>query len=151
MDQDAYRATYRDMNERYCLFEKGVLAGQCTCPLAERFYLAEREGVHCGSDPAQSQCEEWLKLVRQHARFALKSQDDTSILPHAKAMRMQVGGLRGLYLATCPGQALPAVIDDIHGLISAAVAQFQTLEEVPFQEVIKQIASYQGRKRRKKR
>ncbi len=151
MDQDAYHSTYRDMNERYCLFEKGILAGQCSCSRAERFYLAEREGVHCDSDQAQCQCDEWLKLVRQHARFALKSQNDTGILPHAKAMRVQVGGLQGLHLATHPGQPLPTVIADIHGLISEAVEQFQTLGEVPFQEVIKQIASYQGRKRRRKR
>ncbi len=151
MDQDAYRSTYRDMNERSCLFEKAILSGQCRCPLAERFYLAEREGVHCTSDQGQSQCEEWLSLVRQHARFALKSQDGGGALPHAKAMRVQVGGMRGLWQLLNPDRELPPVIQDIRGLIGAAMEQFRSMDEIPFQEVIKHIASYQGRKRRSRR
>jgi len=53
MDQDIFRRTYREVNERFCAFEKGVLTNNCECSQAERFCIAEREGVHCRADAAQ--------------------------------------------------------------------------------------------------
>lgn len=148
MDQDAYRKIYRDMNERDCLFEKSVLANQCNCSQASRFYLAEREGVHCRSDDGQRRCEELLQLLRQHSRFALKSANQTGALPHAKAMRIQVGGLRGLYIALNPGKEAPTKVDDIFALVKSAADKFTSLERLPFQILIKHVAAYKGRIRR---
>ena len=148
MDQDAFRTTFRDMNDRYCLFEKSILSGECACSQANRFCLAEREGVHCKSDGAQRQCEELLELLRHHTRFTLKSSNDTGALPHGKAIRIQIGGLRGLNAAVLGDEALPASkIDDIHGLINRALDSFGRLEDFPFQEIIKQVAAYKGRRR----
>ena len=75
MDQDRFRQTYREMNERACLFEKSILSGRCSCSQSSRFCLAEREGVHCVSDQAQDQCGDLLELLKHHARFALKLND----------------------------------------------------------------------------
>ena len=147
MDQDAFRTTYRDMNERFCLFEKTILSGECTCSQAERFCLAEREGVHCKSDTAQQQCEELLTLLRQHSRFTLKSSDETGALPHGKAIRIQIGGLRGLHAATQGDYGESSKINDIHGLIEKVLEKFGRLEDLPFQVIIKHIAAYKGRRR----
>lgn len=147
MDQDTFRKTYRDMNERFCLFEKTILSGECTCSQAERFCLAEREGVHCKSDTAQQQCEELLTLLRQHARFTLKSSDETGALPHGKAIRIQIGGLRGLHAATQGDYGESSKINDIHGLIEKALEKFNRLGDLPFQVIIKHIAAYKGRRR----
>lgn len=148
MDQDAYHKTYHDMNERFCLFEKGILTSQCHCSQSERFYLAERIGVHCGSDEGQSRCKELLDLLRHHARFALKGHS-TGALPHNQAIRIQIGGLRGVHAAV-NNEEPPPSIDDIFGLIRQATAAFESLDRIPFQEVIKQIAAYKGRSRSSK-
>mgnify|MGYP005853076061 FL=1 len=147
MDQDAFRSTYRAVNERFCAYEKAILTNSASCPLAHRFCIAEREGVHCGSDAAQASCIELLELLRCQARFALKTRDDRSALPHAKAMRIQVGGLRGIAAVLNPQEPVPARIQDIRGIVEAAIAAFGSLERMPFQEIIKQIAAYQGRRR----
>jgi hypothetical protein len=147
MDNELFRRTYRDINERFCPFEKGILTNNCECSRARRFCIAEREGVHCNSDEAQSRCIELLELMRQKARFALKSTEEHSALPHAKAMRVQVGGLRGLHAAVHPSEPAPAKIPDINGIVEAAIARFGDLAGVPFQLVIKQIAAYKGRRR----
>jgi len=148
MDQDAYRKFYRDMNERYCLFEKGVLSSQCSCSQAEKFYLAEREGVHCRSEQGQRLCEELLILLRQHARFTLKFANQTSALPHAKAMRIQIGGLQGLCMLLNKEEEIPAVVEDVYLLVERAVNAFESLDQLPFQKIIKQVAAYKGRDRR---
>lgn len=150
MDQDAFRTTYKAINERHCVYEKAILTNSCGCSMASRFCIAEREGVHCGSDPARALCIELLEVLRRQARFALKTTDDRAALPHAKAMRIQVGGLRGIEAALHPEQPVPSRIRDVHRTIEAAIAAFGSLDRLPFQVIIKQVAAYQGRRRRGK-
>lgn len=151
MDQDAFRRTYREINERFCAYEKSVLGRKCTCSKAKKIYIAEREGVHCTSDEGQEQCLDFLEQLRHFARFALKSNDQKAALPHGKAMRLQVGGLRGLYTALYEDQTIPETIDDVFGLISQARETFSGLDNLPYQPLIQQVAAYKGRQRSKRR
>ena len=151
MDQDAFRTTYREINERFCAYEKGILTNNCACSLAHKFCIAEREGVHCASDEAQATCVQLLDLLRRQARFALKTTSDRTALPHAKAMRIQVGGLRGIEAALNPNQPVPARIADIRRTIETAIAEYGSLADLPFQEIVKQIAAYQGRQRTRRK
>lgn len=150
MDQDAFRTTYREINQRYCAYEKAILTNNCACHLSHKFCIAEREGVQCASDEAQSICVRLLELLRTHARFAIRTTSDRGALPHAKAMRIQVGGLRGIEAALNPDQTVPVQIADIRHTVEAAIARFGSLEGLPFSEIVKQITAYQGRQRRKK-
>ena len=146
MDNEIFRKTYREVNERFCPYEKSILTNQCLCTEAKRFCIAEREGVHCLSDEAQQQCLEYLEVLRRHARFTLRSNDDRSALPHAKAMRIQVGGLRGIHRVLHPAEDTPQPVPDIYGLIGEARDRFGGLDNLPFQEIIKEVAAYQGRR-----
>lgn len=149
MDQDAFRETYREVNQRFCAFEKSVLTDQCRCSQAERFCIAEREGVHCNSDAGQARCLQVLQLLREHARFALRTDEDRAMLPHGKAIRIQVGGMRGLH------QLLDETdddrVDDVFDLLQRAEHRWGTLESLPFSELMPAIAAYQGRKRTRRR
>jgi len=146
MDNQVFRETYSSINERYCPFEKSVLTNQCACSRAERFCIAEREGVQCNADDAQARCLGLLELLRNQARFALRTTDGRSALPHAKAMRVQVGGLRGLYLALNPDAQLPTIIEDVDAIVEAALSRFGSLENLPFQLIVQQITAYRGRR-----
>ncbi|MEA3639346.1 MAG: hypothetical protein VBE63_05315 [Lamprobacter sp.] len=146
MDNQVFRETYSRINERYCPFEKSILTNQCACSRAERFCIAEREGVQCKTDEAQARCLSLLALLRGQARFALRTIDGGSALPHAKAMRVQVGGLRGLYLALNPDAEVPKTIDDVDAIVEAAVSRFGHLDNLPFQVIVQQITAYRGRR-----
>lgn len=150
MDQDIFRQTLLELNDRVCVYEKSILSGVCRCSQADRFNLAEREGVHCRSDQSQQRCERLMELLRAKSRFALKLGAENSPLPHAKAMKLQIGGLRGLFLATNEGQEYPPMLSDIHGLLDQVEQTFGELEKLPFGLVIKEIAAYKGRVRKKK-
>jgi hypothetical protein len=151
MDNDVFRRAYRSINERFCPYEKSILTNNCECSKARRFCIAEREGVHCGSDAAQARCLEFLELTRRKARFALKATDEGAALPHAKAMRVQVGGLRGLHVTLAPDEPVPAKVPNIDGIIEAAIERFGALTDIPFQSIIQQIAAYKGRRDRRRR
>ncbi|TVO75489.1 hypothetical protein [Sedimenticola selenatireducens] len=146
MDQDAYRKTYQQMNERFCLFEKCLFAGHAGCSQSERFNLAEREGIHCKSDSAQAQCAELLNLLHQHSRFILKFSDEHDILSHTQALRLQVGGIRGLDKIIENREEATHFVADIHSLLGKAIDSYTNLTELPFSELIQQIAAFKGRK-----
>jgi hypothetical protein len=151
VDQDAFRRTYRDVNERSCAYEKSILTNQCNCSQAERFCIAEREGVRCRSAEGQERCLDLLAVLRDQARFALRTDQDKSVLPHGKAIRIQVGGLRGLHLALHPKDSAPVKIDDVDALLRAAQAHYGDLKRLPFSAIMQQVAAYQGRRRGRRR
>jgi hypothetical protein len=149
LDSDAFRRTYQAINERYCAYEKGILTNQCGCSESRKFCIAEREGVRCDSDEAQETCVALLDLLRQQARFALKTSDQQRALPHAKAMRLQIGGLRGIAVALDPEGSAPTYIADVRALVLAAIVRFGDIRHLPFPDIMQQIAAYQGRRRRR--
>jgi len=147
MDYDAFRKTYNDLDKRHCRFEKGIVSGHCHCSQAQSFNLAERGGIHCCSDTGQARCSELLQLLRHHSRFTLKENREYSVLPHSKVLKIEIGGLRGIS-AVVHKEVPPAeAISDIYQLVSQAIEQFGELSNLPFQEVIKQIAAFKGRPR----
>ena len=151
MDQDAFRRTYRDVNERFCAYEKSILTNECQCSQAERFCIAEREGVRCASDEAQQQCLEMLELLREAARFALRSSSDEGVLPHGKAMKIQVGGLRGVRAVLEPDTPVTEQIADVHALLCRAARDYDGLANLPFSQIMQQVAAYQVKKRSRRR
>lgn len=148
MDQDAFRQTYREVNQVFCAFEKSILTNECRCSKSERFCIAEREGVHCLSEASQQRCLHWLELLREQARFALRTEEERRLLPHGKAIRLQVGGMRGL------ARVIGADVDtvgDIDGALAQAERQFGTLPEAPFSEIMREVAAFKIRKRSRRR
>jgi len=151
MDQDAFRKTYREVNEVFCAFEKSVLTNECQCSQAERFCIAEREGVHCRSEERQGRCLRWLELLREQARFALRTEEQRKLLPHGKAIRLQVGGMRGLTKVLDATEPTAEMIDDVDRLLAEAENAFDALENAPFSEIMRYVAAYQVRKRSRRR
>ncbi|NNJ91266.1 MAG: hypothetical protein HKP55_06300 [Gammaproteobacteria bacterium] len=148
MDQDAFRTTYREVNERFCAFEKSLLTNQCTCSQSERFCIAEREGVHCHIDDGQQRCLEVLDNLREQARFALRTDNDSRrTLPHGKAIRIQVGGMRGIYHVLNPAEPIPETVIDINAVLVKALEKYSDFSKLPFSDIMQQIAAYDVKKR----
>ena len=151
MDQDLFRETYRQVNKRFCAYEKSVLTNKCDCCQAERFCIAEREGVQCKSEKGQERCLELLNILHRQARFVLKATADRFTIPHGKAMKVQVGGMRGIKIALEPQDPVPNTIDDVYSTIEAALEKFGGLDALPFQTIIQQIAAYRDKRRSRRR
>jgi hypothetical protein len=147
MDQDAFRETYREVNENFCAFEKSLLINQCKCSKAERFCIAEREGVHCLSEEGQARCLDALSILRDHATFALRELTEGK-LPHGKAMRVQIGGMRGLNKLL---NSDDTQVSDVDAILQAAIQRWGSLEQLPFSEIMPSIAAYKGKTRARRR
>ncbi len=151
MDQDEFRSTYHQYNENNCVFEKSILTNECNCTKVERFCIAEREGAHCQQRSAREQCEVFLEALRKETRFALKTTEEKGMLPHGKAIKIQVGGLRGVHAALAPEDDVPKTIADIHALLNRAITTFNSIEGLPFSTIMQHISAYKIKVRSRRR
>ncbi|MBI3778317.1 MAG: hypothetical protein HY274_05315 [Gammaproteobacteria bacterium] len=129
-----------------CPFEKAILGAQCACEMAARFSVAEQMGVECRSDLARNNCAMLLGFMRERARFALKVTDSSASLPFGKEMKVMLGGLIGLQRQMAPEEGV-ARVQNIHALVQQAQAAYGSLETLPYQEIVKSIASFQSKRR----
>ncbi len=150
MDENEFRAAYRDINEVRCVFEKGLNARRCVCRRARHFLLAGREGYQCASAPRQARCVAYLDLLRQQARFTVGVAQPDGPLPHNKELRIQIGGLQCLkrLLAEQSGEAGNEL--DVDRLLTAAADEYGAVEDIPFERLLSDIVAFQGRRRRGK-
>lgn len=151
VEEDEYRSTYHALNRQRCVFEKAVLSGRCSCTCSTRFYLADREGISCDSSSACGRCKRLLALLRENARFALRITTQEGELPHAKEIKIQNGGLLGLQRQLRPELVSDGQIDDIAGLTALGEKVFGCLEKFPYQEIVKSIVTFEGRRRPRSR
>lgn len=151
MDEHHYRDTYRTINETRCWFEKSINSRKCRCVRMERFNLADREGVRCTNKEAQLQCEHLLRLMREKAIFALGMTRLDGQLPHAKEVKVQLGGMLGLQKTLHPELAEADEVDDIHTTLEEAVTRFGSIEALPYEQIVQTVVQIQGRPTRRKR
>jgi hypothetical protein len=148
MEEREYREIYSAINERRCPYEKAINSRSCNCSQSRRFNLANREGVACKSAPGNLLCNELLKIMRLKARFSLHVTHATSPLPHAKEIRVQVGGMLGLQKAVDPATEEATTVEDIHGVTNAAIARYSSLDELPYEEIMQSVVAFKGREKR---
>jgi hypothetical protein len=86
-------------------------------------------------------------MLRHNAAFALKLTHVDAVLPHAKHVKMQCGGLLGLQAALWPERDGEALVEDIRGLVLEAQERFGGLQDLPYSEVVRGIAGYEFRRK----
>lgn len=145
MEESAYPATKEEINRLPCVFGQALLAQCAVCELARRDAVAERESVACSSPLARAACGALYGLLREKSAFALHVRETRRILTHAMAMKIQCGGLNGLKQAVAPEAHAP----DVHRLVRAATERHGSLDALPFSEIVKGVAAWQGRKRKR--
>ena len=150
MDKKAFQKSLREMQGIPCAFAKILLARRCECECAERFAIAEREGIRCASRLAQSDCVSLLTVLHEQARFALGMTEVPASLPHSKELKIQGGGLEGLKQVV-HGSAQTPGVENVHSLVSLVEKQFGGFNALPTEEIIRAIATYQVRRPRQSR
>ena len=149
MEEDQYRKTYNSFNELRCVYEKAINSRRCTCSASHRFNLADREGVSCQSQQAVQRCKKILELTRKNAGFALKlPETDGSPLPHAKEIKVQVGGLLGIQTLVFSEKENAEKVEDIDLILRTSLEQYGDFPSLPFTEIVKSITTFKGRKKR---
>lgn len=145
LNESAYKATYDEKVSLSCPFEKAILSRCGDCDQARKSNIADREAVACKAAVARENCLTLHGLLHQNAAFALKLVHPGEPLPHAKEIKVQCGGLRGLQRLFEPAANSAG---NIHALVGGILGAYGTMQDAPYQEVVKEIAAYEGRRRR---
>jgi hypothetical protein len=148
MEEQEYRSAYQELSRRRCVFEKALNSRRCNCTQSARFNLADREGVGCKSDAGNALCSALLDRMRRNARFSLHLTHVHGPLPHAKEIRVQIGGLLGLQKLLRPERAVPETVKDINGLACEAIERYTRIEDLPYDLIVQGIVSFAGRRKR---
>lgn len=141
MDESAYRQASALSNPAPCVFARAILAACVQCELAEKHALAEREVIACTKATARINCATLAALLYERATFALRLPRPGEPLPHAKAMKLQCGGLLALQ------QIQAAAVADVHQLIQQSHAQDASLADLPWDKIVAGVAQWQPRRR----
>jgi hypothetical protein len=129
---------------RYVQISFRFRASLTQCLMSTKKNIAEREVVLCSSEHASARCNDWLRVLRQKAQFSLHIPNQTSILPHSKEMKVQVGGILGLYklleLEPCEDGS-----PDIFRALETCADRISSFEDAPFEEIIREVVHFQLR------
>lgn len=150
MEEGEYKKTYKSLNDLPCPFEKSILSNQCACENCQRLNIAERHAARCCSEPAQKNCKNFLMLLRENAKFALKLTTIPGPLTHAKEMKVQAGGLQGLQ-QLLHDDPQKRTVENIFGLLLTAQQRYAQLNRLPFDQIVPFIASFEGRPKRQRK
>lgn len=148
MEENEYRDTYKSINPTRCVFEKSINTRRCQCSLAQRFNLADREGVRCTVDLAQKRCITLLSIMRDKALFAMQLTKIDGPLPHGKEIKVQTGGLLGLQKLLDPALADKTEVTDIQAVLNRAIECYSNIEQFPFEQLVQDIVHFEGRSRK---
>lgn len=124
-----------------CPFEKTLQSGAWSCAYAEKYLVAEREGMNCREATACADCKRLLAYMTAQSRFALGLTDPHSPLSHGQAMKLRNGLLRGL--AQLRGDS--AARADIHCLVHDTLDRYGDLQTLPLTPLLKSIAESRRR------
>lgn len=124
-----------------CVFAKALLARHARCGLAQRQQHAERTLLNCNSQVAHTNCRLLAELLHERARFALRLPPAGRPLMHAQSMRLQCGGLIALQ------QHLQAWDADVHGMVGLAQERHVSLTDLPWEQLVPMLASWQPPRR----
>jgi hypothetical protein len=150
VDETEFRATLDDLNTLPCPFKKAIFSTVCGCEKSERIYIGDREAMVCSTPLAQRRCVELLERLRSAARFALQAAD-VGTLPHAKAIKVETGGLLGLQAALDPQAGANGRVENVHALLDAATARYGSLSALPYGDIIREVARFTPKVRRRGR
>ncbi|MCK5725861.1 MAG: hypothetical protein KAH22_03420 [Thiotrichaceae bacterium] len=149
MDEDAYRAVYKQVNHRRCVFEKALNNRRCDCERKERKLIATREAVGCLGDQELAQCRRFLNMMRHNSRFSLKVVTIEGPLPHNKELQVQAGGCLQLESLLVKQGLLATADNNIFAILTLAIKYYGSIETIPYSEIVRGIVTYKSRPKRK--
>ena len=132
MDEAAFRQRLAELHSRSCPFAKTILTAGAGCSMAVKLNIAERELIVCNSEQEHHRCIAFRDLLRTNFTFALGKLHIDGPLPHAKEMRMQCGGMKGLQFVLDESEQ----VKDVDALLNLAQAKFGELADFPYSEIV---------------
>lgn len=149
VDETEFHLTRKAIHELPCPFKKAIFSTICQCPCADRIYLGDRELMNCADSHMNQRCNDLVTHLKEAARFALQVTSVGGVLPHDKSMKVETGGLLGVQAALFPDKEDLTRVTNVVALIDEALAEYESLDRLPYPEIIREVARFTPKKRRR--
>lgn len=124
-----------------CPFERAIQSTVFVCSQSVKTFIGEKESVVCSNPNARQDCVTLVSQLKKNARFALQTNAPHSLLTHGQEMKLKSGGLQGLQALSCSKQS-----NDVHELLTLAIDEYTSIEQLPYPELVKAISRYKLRR-----
>lgn len=132
--------------EQICPFGSTLVAETCHCVHAEQVVRRGGAEVICQDAAAYVRCTELFQQLKNVALAEFEVEDDLTTMPHSVLQKIQFGGLLGLQQLIT--QQPSDTVADIASLLDALVTKFDTLDDLPYNELVSSITKYKLKRRR---
>ena len=88
-----------------------------------------------------------LATLRENSKFILQQKSIDGQLPHNSEIKIQNGGVKGIVKVL---KDTSTSENDIYNVLNTASKEFTSIDLLPFNKIIQEISSYQGRRRNKR-
>ena len=146
VDESEYKSVRNELVAVPCVFEKSILALKTQCPKASKKNIAEREVVMCDLASSAERCDAWLTILRAKSQFSLHiSERAPTVLPHAKEMKVQAGGMLGLCQLLGVEMSETYPVPNVFEVLEISGERFSDIESLPFAEIVREVAHFRAR------
>jgi hypothetical protein len=130
-----------------CPFHSTLIARDFGCQHAIEVTRREGPDAACGNATAHQACTRFFAALRGAAVPAFGVADDLTVMPHSVLVKIQFGGLLGLQRLMAR-EAQPDKVDNVTAVVMQATEFFDSLDGIPYQDLLPDITGYKLRRRR---
>ena len=133
------------MEEHKCPFQVPQIKQDFACALGVGVTRRDGAAIACQSNSASLRCCELHEHLKQAGLAAYGASDDLLRVPQSFYIKVQYGGLLGLQRLLGDAQR---DIADISSLVARLYEHYGTIENIPCEQVITDIASHKVRRKK---
>lgn len=138
------------MSDLLCPFSAPLVKKDFGCTNAQEIIRRGGAEIACLQANAHATCIELHSAVKSAALTAMDYEDDLLTLPHSVLVKIQYGGLLGIQGLMADKAQHDDGVENIASLVSAVVAQFASIDQIPLESVSGTISRYKVQRQRKK-
>lgn len=129
-----------------CVYAHLIQSLKCDCHHAQKNCIAEKEFGVCAEKNASLRCQSLYQSIKENSQFALHTHTNQELSVGQKN-KIKLGGL--LALQTLLDEEI-IKIEDIDSLVKEIEKKWGKFEDLPFTQLMPQIASFKFRQKKEK-
>lgn len=135
------------MNDDRCVFALPQISEDFSCEFGELVTRRAGPDIACNSVKMCQLCNSVYEQMKIAGLSAFEYEDDLTKVPHGIWVKIQYGGLLGLQ-QEFSGPSDREKVDNISAVIKQAIHKYESVEQLPYLDLVPTMQSYRIKRRR---
>lgn len=138
------------MKKTLCPFSKPIIGNWCQCQFANLDERCAGKMTCLEGEKYLDGCYQLVNTFKEKSLFVLGISQHEENLTHMQLMKIRCGGLIGMQRLLSPDNTSDRIIPDVLQTIALAEQRFGSINEFPFNEIVRDIKEFSHRTKRQK-